>query len=138
GVYTALPEDVPPEVYSLAQSIIGDAATPYDAALRIEAYLRENYTFTLDAPRPRPRQDAVSRFLFDDATGHFDHFASAMAVMLRTVGIPSRVAVGFVLESSDQDSETGAFHITEQDAWAWPEVYFPGYGWVEFNPAPAR
>ncbi len=138
GTYTALPDDLPQEIHTLAQTIVGDAPTPYDAALRIESYLRSNYTFTLDAPRPTPRQDAVATFLFEDATGHFDHFASAMAVMLRTVGIPSRVSVGFVLDSSRLDSETGAFRISERDAWAWPEVYFPGYGWVEFNPAPAR
>jgi hypothetical protein len=138
GVYTALPGDLPAEVHTLAQSVVGDAATPYDAALRIESYLRENYEFGLDAPRPRPRQDAVARFLFEDGAGHFDHFASAMSVMLRTVGIPSRVAVGFVLDESDRDEETEAFNVTEQDAWAWPEVYFPGFGWVEFNPTPAR
>jgi hypothetical protein len=138
GRYTQLPSDLPPEINELAQSIVSGATSPYEAALRMERYLRQNYTFTLEPAAPLPRRDAVSYFLFDEQQGYFDHFASSMAVMLRSVGIPSRVAVGFVLEERDLDPESKAFIVTEQRAWAWTEVYFPEFGWVEFNPTPGR
>ncbi len=136
--YTQLPPDLPAEVAELARSLTASAQTPYEAARLIEAHLRSEYTFSLEVDAPSPRSDAVADFLFDQRTGYFDQFSTAMAVMLRTVGIPSRMAAGFVLDPSSYDSEAKAYLLSEQDSWSWPEVYFPGLGWVEFNPTPSR
>ena len=136
--YTQLPANIPPEVAELTKQVIGNVATPYEAVRRVEAYLRGTFVFTLEPDRPAPRRDATAFFLFDQRAGHFDHFASAMAVMLRTAGIPTRLAAGFVLDPADFDSTEKAYIVTEQRAWAWPEVYFPNLGWVEFNPTPSR
>lgn len=136
--YLQLPEGLPPEVAQLAAEITGRVDVPYAAARQIEAYLRAQYPFTLNVQSRPPQQDAVGYFLFDSRQGYFDHHASAMAVMLRTLGIPARVATGFVLDQSDIDAQTKAYEVTELNAWAWPEVYFPGLGWVEFNPTPAE
>ena len=136
--YTEVPATLPPEVADLARQVVGNARSPYEAARRIELYLRRNYLYTLDPPAAPPRRDAVAAFLFDQRAGYFDQFASAMAVMLRTVGVPTRVATGFALDPADVDSTTKMYTVTEQRAWTWPEVYFPNLGWVEFNPTPTR
>ena len=136
--YLALPDGYPAEVHALAVSVAGQAGNPYEAARLVESYLRANYTFSLEASAPPPGRDAVEHFLFESPTGYFDLFSSSMAVMLRTIGIPSRVAVGFAPEPSDYDPTTKTYLITEERAWSWPEVYFPGLGWVEFNPTPSR
>ena len=136
--YTGVPATTPPEVADLARQEAGNARTPYEAARRIESYLRRTYRFTLDPPPAPPRRDAVAAFLFDQRAGYFDQFSSAMAVMMRSLGIPARVATGFVLDPADVDSVTKMYTVTEQRAWTWPEVYFPNLGWVEFNPTPSR
>ena len=136
--YLDLPGDVPPAVGDLAREIAGDAANPYEAARLIESYLRQNYTFSYDIPTPPAGRDAVANFLFESKTGYFDLFASSMAVMLRELGVPTRVAVGFALDDSGYNSATKAYSVTEEQAWTWPEVFFPGLGWVEFNPTPSR
>lgn len=138
GRYLALPDDLPPDVRELALNVAGSAQHPYEAARLVEEYLRQNYTFTYDIPAPPPGRDAVAHFLFESRAGYFDLYASSMAVMLRTIGIPSRVAVGFALDASDFDAATKSYRISEEEAWTWPEVYFPGFGWVEFNPTPSR
>ncbi|TAK81074.1 MAG: transglutaminase domain-containing protein [Dehalococcoidia bacterium] len=136
--YTQLPPGTPPEIAELTRQVIGTVATPYEAVRRVETYLRETYTYTLQPDRPAPRRDAVAFFLFDEKAGYFDHFASAMAVMLRSIGIPTRLAAGFALDSADFDSTDKVYTVSEERAWTWPEVYFPNLGWVEFNPTPSR
>jgi hypothetical protein len=136
--YTQLPSDLPVEVRQLAVQIAGDAQQPYEIARRVEQYLRANYAFDLNVPDPPPLRDAVDYFLFDSRAGYFDYDASAMAVLLRTLGIPTRVVTGFALDKSDLNATTKAYDVSELRAWAWPEVYFAGLGWVEFNPTPTR
>lgn len=136
--YLQLPDDLPPEVAQLAAEVAGQLEQPYAVARKIEAFLRAEYPFNLSLPSRPPRRDGVAYFLFDSRSGYFDHHASAMAVMLRTLGIPARVAVGFALDESDLDSTTKAYTVTEANAWTWPEVYFAELGWVEFNPTPAE
>ena len=136
--YLALPDDLPPEVRELAVAIAGEQQQPYAVARRVELFLRREYPFDLRIPNPPPRRDRVAYFLFDVKRGYFDHHASAMAVLLRTLGIPARVATGFALDEADLDSESKAYLVTESRAWTWPEVYFEGLGWVEFNPTPAQ
>ncbi len=133
--YLQLSRRLPDRVREKAQEIARSAANPYDAATAIEAYIR---TFPVDynVPAASNRQDNVDYFLFDAQRGYFDYHASAMAVMLRTLGIPARIATGYVLDSAQRDGDT--LRLTQQQAFAWPEVYFPGIGWVEFNPTPSE
>lgn len=136
--YLPLPASMPRDVQDLTLQVVAGAANPYEAARLVENYLRQNYTFSLDVDAPPPGRDAVAHFLFESQTGYFDLFASSMATMLRSVGIPTRVAVGFALDDADLDPATKAYSVTEESAWSWPEVYFPRLGWVEFNPSPTR
>ena len=136
--YLQIPDDLPPEVAQLAQEVAGDLEEPYAVARRVEAFLRDQYPFDLEIADPPPRRDAVAYFLFDAQRGYFDHHASAMAVLLRTLGVPARVVTGFALDDADFDSDSKAYLVTESRAWTWPEVYFEGLGWVEFNPTPGQ
>lgn len=136
--YLQLPESLPDRVRELADDIAGSTQSPYVAAFQIENYLRTNYDFSLKVADQPPRRDPVDYFLFESREGYFDHHASAMAVMMRALGYPARVAVGFFVGPHLYDEETGSYVLTEEDSWTWTEVYFPGLGWVEFNPTPAR
>ena len=136
--YLQLPDSLPDRVRELAVEIVGDTELAYVAALRIERYLRTNYEFNLKVDDQPPRRDPVDYFLFESGEGYFDHHASAMAVMMRALGYPARVAVGFFVGEHIYDDETETYTLTEEDSWTWPEVYFPGLGWVEFNPTPFR
>jgi transglutaminase-like putative cysteine protease len=136
GPYLQLPADFPASVRQLARELTRFQPTTYDEALAIESYLR-TIPYDLDVPKTPPGRDTMEYFLFEARRGYFDYHASAMVVMLRSVGIPARLAVGYVLQESERDSGTDRYLVTEASAFAWPEVYFPGLGWVEFNPTPA-
>ena len=130
--YLQLPDDLPERVYTEAARVTEGVTNPFDLAKAIEAYLRE---FDVDmSVRATPaRRDVVDFFLFDLERGYFDYFSTAMTVMLRTQGVPARVAVGYVLDL--EDFEAGSFSVRKNDAYSWVEVYFPTYGWVDFNPS---
>ncbi len=132
--YLQLPDDLPQRVYDEAASVTEGVTNPFDLALAIEAYIRE---FELDTSvRSAPaRRDVVDFFLFDLQRGYFDYFSTTMTVMLRTQGVPARVAVGYALDPEDLDGVTGTFAVRKNDAYSWVEVYFPTYGWVDFNPS---
>ena len=134
-LYLQAPESVPDRVRHLAERLTAGAATPYDKALRIQNYLRETYPYKLDTPPPPAGRDAVDYFLFDAPGGFCSYYASAMAVMLRVVGVPARVVTGFAMGEFDFDR--GAYRVPASAAHAWVEVYFPGYGWAEFEPTTA-
>ncbi len=135
--YVELPAELPDRVRALAADIVAGQANPYDRAAAIEAYLRGLPVDYDIEPAPTGR-DPVDYFLFDLRRGYFDYHASAMAVLLRTLGIPARVAVGYAIGAQDRDLQGVGYRITEQRAFAWTEVFFPGYGWVEFNPTPSE
>lgn len=136
--YTVLPNDLSPRIAELGREIAGSTEAPYAVARAVEQYLRDNYAYALDIADPPPLRDSLDYFLFDSRTGYFDYHASAMAVLLRSLGIPTRVVTGFVLDPADLSAATKSYAVTERRAWAWPEVYFAGLGWVEFNPTPTR
>lgn len=134
--YLQLPEELPRRVRSLAQRVAGMESNPYQKALRIQEYLRLNYPYDLSAPLAPQNRDVVDYFLFEGQSGFCSHYASAMTVMLRSLGVPARVVSGYAAGAFD--AQRGAYHVTETAAHAWVEVYFPGYGWVEFEPTPYR
>jgi protein-glutamine gamma-glutamyltransferase len=120
-------------VYDLALEWTAGERTPYDAVKAIETRLQEDYRYSERVPtRPIP----LAGFLFEDRRGYCQQFSGAMALMLRMVGIPARVAAGFSPGSYNQD--TGEFRVRDLDAHSWVEVYFTGIGWVPFDPTPIR
>jgi hypothetical protein len=131
--YLPLPE-VDQRVRRLTAQITNSAKTDYDKAATVENYLRTNFTYTLQLPKTNAK-DPIANFLFDRKQGHCEYFASSMAVMLRTIGIPSRVVNGF--RSDEFNDVTGNYIVRAKDAHSWVEAYFPGYGWQTFDPTPA-
>ncbi|RMH40409.1 MAG: DUF3488 domain-containing protein [Deltaproteobacteria bacterium] len=134
-VYLQLPADLSPRVIDLARTITRDAPTWYDKARAIEAYLRSEYSYTLDMRAPPAGMDPVEFFLFERKKGHCEYFSSAMAILLRAVGIPARNVNGFL---GGEWNEYGNYiAVRGGDAHSWVEVYFPTIGWVTFDPTPA-
>lgn len=133
--YLALPEGVPPRVLGLGRDLTGTAATPYDRALAIESYLR-SIPYSLEVPAPPTDRDVSDYFLFDLKRGYCDYYATAMVVLARAAGLPSRLATGYA--SGQYDPESSTFIVTAADAHSWVEIYFPGYGWIEFEPTGGR
>jgi transglutaminase-like putative cysteine protease len=116
------------------RGIVGDATDPYDVTLRIEGYLRAFFEYSLNPPSS-DYSSPYAAFLFDTRSGYCQHFAGAMALLLRYNGIPARVAVGF---TSGEEAEPGTYTVSTNDAHAWVEAYFPEAGWVAFDPTPSR
>jgi len=132
AIYLRLPA-IDRRIPRLAAQIAASSHNDFDKAAAIENYLRTHFGYTLELPRTPP-QDPVADFLFERKRGHCEYFASAMAVMLRTLGIPSRVVNGF--RSDEFNDVTGNYVIRAKDAHSWVEAYFPGYGWRTFDPTP--
>lgn len=132
--YLSLPGTVPARVLALARELTATRPTPYDRAKAIESYLRA-FPYSLNVSPPPRGSDVVDYFLFSLKTGYCDYYATAMVVLARAAGLPARLAVGYAPGRFDPIQ---ARHIiTAADAHSWPEIYFPGYGWVEFEPTAA-
>ena len=123
-----------PSVQQLASQIVADAGatTAYDQAKAIERWLRTNMQYNEQIPEPTVGSDPIQWFLFDLREGYCNYYATAMVMMLRAQGIPSRMAAGFA--QGVWDPEQSGFLVKERDAHTWVEAYFPGYGWIEFEP----
>jgi hypothetical protein len=130
--YLQLPGILPQRIHSLARDLTAAQPTPYDQALAIQNYLRAEMSYSLEIDAPPYDSDAVDYFLFDSKVGFCDYFASAMVVLARSAGIPARMAMGFAAGTFDPG--TGRYTVLQSDSHAWPELYFPGVGWVEFEP----
>lgn len=130
--YLQLPETVTPRTRELAQGVAGSMGTPYDKAEAITAWLRTNIQYQRVTEAPPADVEPLDWFLFEYRTGFCNYYATAEVVMLRSVGVPARLAVGYA--RGDYDAERGVYEVWAEDYHAWPEVYFPGYGWVEFEP----
>ena len=144
--YLQLPDDFSPRLAALAQDIAENRAgsgTPYDIAVAVTQYLRENIEYAPTIP-PVPRnRDPLEWVVFEYKQTYCVYYASAEVLMLRSLGIPARMAVGFSEGtpatrenrfSGEQEFTPNAYTIRKANAHAWPEVYFPGIGWVEFEP----
>lgn len=131
--YATVPDDLPPEIAEAALTVTAGAATDYDRAVALQDWLKgPDFTYTTSL-QPPSTENALADFL-TDRRGYCVHFASAMAVMARTLGIPARVAVGFLPGRSTPDG----YEVSASDAHAWPELYFEGAGWTRFEPTPSR
>jgi hypothetical protein len=133
-IYLQLPAQLDKRILPLTQSVTARAANPYDRAVAIENYLSTRFTYTLDLAG-KPDKDPLANFLFTTRAGHCEYFASAMTIMLRTIGIPSREVNGFL--PGEYNDLAGDYIVRASDAHSWVEAYFPGTGWVTFDPTPA-
>jgi transglutaminase-like putative cysteine protease len=131
-LYMQLPENLPERVFELVSALTSNADTVYGKVKSIESYLRNNYKYTLTPGYTPDDQDFVDYFLFELKQGYCSYYASAMCIMTRAAGIPARYVEGFVLPG-DADND-GYYHVTNQNAHAWVEVYLEGVGWVSFEP----
>ncbi len=130
--YLQLPP-LDPRIPALAAQVAGGLASPVLQAIRLEQYLKQNFQYTLDNPSGGTA-DPLADFLFASRAGHCEYFATAQAVLLRSLGIPSRVVNGF---RAGQFNQWGRYFMVRQsDAHSWVEAWFPGAGWVDFDPTP--
>lgn len=132
-IYLELPPRLDPRIPALAKTITSSDDSNYTRAKSIESYLRSKLGYTLDLPGDEA--DPLAHFLFERKRGHCEYFASAMAIMLRTLGIPSRVVNGF--RGGEYNDLNRTYIIRGRDAHSWVEAFFPEYGWVAFDPTPA-
>ena len=129
-VFLEVPSSTSDRTRALAQQLA--APTTYDTILAIQAWLASNVTYDLFAPVPPDGADAVDHFLFESKEGFCEQIATATAIMLRTLGVPARIATGYV--PSERDAIAGVWISRASDAHAWLEVRFPNFGWVAFDP----
>jgi len=134
GHYLQLPSDLPPRIRTLAEEWTKDAATPVEKARAIERHLRTEYRYDLASPSGRDRQP-LEHFLFESKRGHCEFYSTAMAILLRTVNVPTRNVTGFI---GGTFNRFGRFYTVRQgDAHSWVEVFFDEPpGWVTFDPTP--
>jgi transglutaminase-like putative cysteine protease len=132
--YLQLPAGLDARIGELAAQITHGTHTQHDAARRIEEYLRTSLSYTLDLKRTTSG-DPLPDFLFNVKAGHCEYFATAMAIMLRTQGIPARLVNGF--QTGEYSEIADWFTVRQSDAHSWVEVYYPQHGWVAFDPTPA-
>ncbi len=134
GEYLQLPAPLDPRIPELAKQITSRAETVYDKAAAIESFLRNRYGYTLNLTG-KPGDDPLAHFLFVTRAGHCEYFATAMAILVRTLGIPSREVNGFL--PGEYNNLAGDYIVRASDAHSWVEVYFPDNGWVTFDPTPS-
>lgn len=130
--YLQLPDNFSARIQALAFEITAAQNNPYDKAAAITNYLRAEIKYKSSISFPEPSVDPLEYFLFDIKQGFCNYSASAETLMLRSIGIPARLAVGFA--QGDANLQNTFYTVRERDAHAWPEVYFPNFGWIEFEP----
>ena len=132
--YLDLPPSFPPRARQLAGNLVAHAKGPYGKVVAIRDYLLKAYPYDLDVPHFPPNSDQVDHFLFVSRRGYCEHFASALGLMAREVGVPSRLATGYL--PGHYNPFTGFWDVRTSDAHAWTECYFGGIGWVPFDATP--
>ena len=123
-----------PRIAALARRVTAQAKTPYAQAQTLESYLKTRYRYSLDLTGTPGNPDPLAAFLFDTRRGHCEYFATAMAVMLRQIHIPSRMVNGF--RAGEYNPVSDHWTVRQRNAHSWVEAWFPPYGWVEFDPTP--
>lgn len=134
--YLPMGETVTPRTIELALEIAAEAGTPYEQAVAIESYLRTNITYDERVDAPPEGADIVDYVLFEDRRGYCEYYSSAMTIMMRALGVPARTVVGYY--PGDYDDARDGFLYRQENAHAWTEVFFPGYGWIPFEPTANR
>ncbi|MCA9875816.1 MAG: transglutaminase domain-containing protein [Anaerolineales bacterium] len=130
--YLQVPEEITPETISLAASLTADSDNVFDKATAVQNYLRENIVYNDQIDAPPPDVEPIHYTLFVSQEAYCTYYASAMAIMLRSQGIPARIVNGYV--QGDYDEQTHSYRVRASNAHTWVEVYFPAYGWIQFEP----
>ena len=130
--YLEVPASTTPETVALADRLALGRRSTYEIVLAYERWMSENVAYDLDAPVPEAGEDAVDDFLFDSRRGFCEQIASALTIMLRTQGVPARLATGYA--AGTRDRIAGVYEVRASDAHAWVEVWFPDTGWQPFDP----
>lgn len=135
GFYSDVPPTLNNEIRRLAATVTADAPTRFQKAQALQQWFREDGGFRYDKAQVESAGggDADLLAFLDDRVGYCEQFAASMAIMARVLGIPSRVAVGFL---NPERATNGSWEFSAHDLHAWPELYFPGSGWVRFEPTP--
>ncbi|MCL2578928.1 MAG: DUF3488 and transglutaminase-like domain-containing protein [Oscillospiraceae bacterium] len=134
ALFLQLPDTLPDRVGALARELTADEHTTYDRLRALERYLAR-FPYTLNAPQLPMGEDFVDHFLFTGREGYCVHYATAMVVMARTLGIPARYIEGYI--TPEFPAADGMFWVTNNQAHAWVEAYITGFGWVLFEPTSA-
>ncbi|MCP9455665.1 MAG: DUF3488 and transglutaminase-like domain-containing protein [Nitrospira sp.] len=120
-------------IAALARTVVGQERTPYGQAMAIQDHLARNYRYSLEIPLAE-QANPLEEFLFNRKTGYCEHYATAMVIMLRTLGVPARLVTGFL---ATEWNEYGQYYVVrQQDAHAWVEVHLPHSGWIVMDPTP--
>jgi len=130
--YLQMPEDFSTRIRELAQEITANYENPYDKAAAITLYLRSEINYSATVEIPNDTVDPLEYVLFDGKEGYCNYYASIEVMMLRSLGIPARLAVGYA--QGESNLQNSLYVVRERDLHAWPEVYFPDLGWIEFEP----
>jgi protein-glutamine gamma-glutamyltransferase len=130
--YLQLPADLPDRDVELARSIVAGSRSEYDATIAVQTWLQYHTTYDLTVPREPEDVDAVDHFLFETRRGFCEHIASAMAILLRAAGVPTRVVTGY--GPGERNPFTGYWEVRQSDAHAWVEVFYPRVGWLPYDP----
>lgn len=128
----ASPPVISARTHALAAQVAATAPTTYDKVLALERWMGAHTKYSLDIPPLPPGADAVDQFLFVDQEGFCEQIGTSLVVMLRSLGIPARLVVGYA--TGERNPFTGLYEVRGKDAHAWAEVYFPGVGWQGFDP----
>ncbi len=134
--YLQLPEDFPDSIRTLAAEITAGMETPYDKAMAITYYLRDNIEYAPVIDTPPAGRDPIEWFLFDYKRGFCNYYATAEILMLRSLGVPARWTAGYA--QGEYEIEQTIYSVRQKDSHAWPEVYFPEIGWIEFEPTASQ
>lgn len=134
--YLQLPANVSPRIRDLSRQLTASKETEFDKAAAVTTYLRQNITYQTTISAPPPGRDAIDWFLFDYKKGFCNYYATAEVLLLRAAGVPARLAVGYA-QGVQSGLNVPTYSVREKDSHAWPEVYFPGYGWIVFEPTTA-
>lgn len=134
--YLSLPDTVTDRTIQLSNNLAAGLGNPYDQAKAVEDFLRTQIEYDLDVGLPPMDADIVDYVIFESQRGYCEYYASAMTVMMRALGVPAKTVVGYY--PADYDQEEGGYLYRQENAHAWTEVYFAGYGWIPFEPTAAR
>jgi transglutaminase-like putative cysteine protease len=130
--YLQVPDSITPETISLAEELAAPHDSPFDKSIAVRDYLRNNITYNDQIDAPPEGAEPVHHTLFVTQEGYCNYYASAMTVMLRSQGVPARVVSGYAQGEYDETSQS--YRVRASNAHTWVEVYFPQYGWIQFEP----
>jgi transglutaminase-like putative cysteine protease len=133
--YLQVPDTITPETIALAETLTAGLENPFDKAIAIRDFLRNNIRYNDQIQAPPEDVEPIHHILFDRREAYCNYYASSMIMMLRSQGVPARFVAGYA--QGEWDEETNSYRVRASNAHSWAEVYFPGYGWIQFEPTAA-